>query len=152
MMRILTFTTSIAVSLMLASCDNTAKVADIKADSKATTATNSKPLVIPYSEFPSTMVWQLAIEKGWIKESGVNVKFQYFGDYVAEMEAFLAKKLDASVVTNGDNFMLSSGGTKGMIIFAVDYSSGTDVIVAKPGIHSLQDLKGKTVAFEKGLV
>ena len=151
MMRTMSFATSVVFGLLLTACDNTAKIPDTKTDAAVSTAA-SKPLIIPYNEFPSSMVWQLAIEKGWIKESGVNVKFEYFGDYVAAIEAFLAKKLDANIVANGDNFMLSSGGTKGMIILAMDYSSGTDVIVAKPCIHSLLDLKGKTVAFEKGLV
>ncbi|KAA8732429.1 ABC transporter substrate-binding protein [Acinetobacter qingfengensis] len=151
MMRVLTLSASITLSLMLVACDNTAKVPQAKTDS-TTTAATSTPLVIPYNEFPSSMVWQLALEKGWIKESGVNVKFEYFADYASSIDAFLARKLDANIVTNGDNFMLSSGGTKGVIILAVDYSNGTDVILAKPDIHSLQDLKGKTVAFEKGLV
>lgn len=152
MKRRLVLSSSIILTMLLAACDNTAPTPKAKSDSAASTATQSTPLVIPWNEFPSSMVWILANEKGWIKESGVNVKFQYFDDYVASIEAFLAKKLDANIVANGDNFMLSSGGTEGMIILAVDYSSGTDVIVAKPNIHSLQDLKGKTVAFEKGLV
>jgi NitT/TauT family transport system substrate-binding protein len=137
---------------MLSACDNSAKIPKGQSDTSAVENASTKPLVIPYNEFPSAMIWQLALEKGWIKESGVNVKFEYFADYVAGIEAFLAKKLDADIVTNGDNFMLSSGGTNGIIILAVDYSAGTDVIVAKPEINSLQDLKGKTVAFEKGLV
>lgn len=33
-----------------------------------------------------------------------------------------------------------------------DYSNGNDMIVAKPGIKSLKDLKGKKVAVEEGLV
>ncbi len=35
---------------------------------------------------------------------------------------------------------------------ATDYSAGNDVIIAKSGINSIQDLKGKSVATEKGLV
>ncbi len=38
------------------------------------------------------------------------------------------------------------------MIMATDYSAGNDVIIAKNGINSIQDLRGKTVATEKGLV
>lgn len=39
-----------------------------------------------------------------------------------------------------------------MMIMATDYSAGNDVIIAKDGINSIQDLKGKSVGVEKGLV
>ena len=35
---------------------------------------------------------------------------------------------------------------------ATDYSAGNDVIIAKDGINSIADLKGKSIATEKGLV
>jgi len=45
--------------------------------------------------------WQVAIEKGWFKEAGVDVKFKWF-DYSASLDAFSAGKLDAVLMTNGD--------------------------------------------------
>ena len=97
------------------------------------------------------MAWQVAIEKGWLKEAGLNVEFKWF-DYSASLSAFAANQLDAVLVTNGDNLVTASGGTKGIMIMATDYSAGNDVIIAKSGINSIQDLKGKSVATEKGLV
>jgi NitT/TauT family transport system substrate-binding protein len=97
------------------------------------------------------VAWQVAIEKGWLKEAGLNVEFKWF-DYSASLSAFAANQLDAVLVTNGDNLVNASGGTKGMIIMVTDYSAGNDVIIAKEGIHNINDLKGKSVATEKGLV
>ncbi len=48
--------------------------------------------------------------------------------------------------------MLSSQGVNGSIILVNSMSTGNDIIIAKPGIESVKDLAGKTVAFEKGLV
>ena len=56
------------------------------------------------------------------------------------------------LVTNGDNLVTASGGTQGMMIMATDYSAGNDVIIAKEGINTIQDLKGKSIGVEKGLV
>jgi len=55
-------------------------------------------------------------------------------------------------MTNGDALVTGAGGAKSMMILITDYSNGNDMIVAKPGIKSVTDLKGKKVAVEVGLV
>jgi NitT/TauT family transport system substrate-binding protein len=109
------------------------------------------PLTIGYSDWPGWVVWQIAIDKGWFKEAGVDVNFQWF-DYSASMEAFAAGKLDADLMTNGDTLVTGAGGAKGIIILATDYSNGNDQIVAKPGIKTVPELKGKKIGVEVGLV
>jgi len=109
------------------------------------------PLKIGYSDWPGWVAWQVAIEKGWFKEAGVDVKFDWF-DYSASMDAFAAGKIDAVTVTNGDALVTGSGGAKNVMIIVTDYSNGNDMIVGKPGIKSLKDLKGKKVGLEVGLV
>ena len=81
----------------------------------------------------------------------MNVEFKWF-DYSSSLSAFAANQLDAVLVTNGDNLVTASGGTQGVMIMATDYSAGNDVIIAKDGINSIADLKGKSIATEKGLV
>ena len=111
----------------------------------------SPPLKVGYSDWPGWVAWQVAIEKGWFKEAGVPVTFEWF-DYSASMEAFAAGKIDAVTVTNGDALVTGAGGAKSVMILLTDYSNGNDMIVAKSGVKSLQDLKGKKVAVEQGLV
>jgi len=108
-------------------------------------------LKIGYSDWPGWVAWQVAIDKGWFKQAGVEVKFEWF-DYSASMDAFAAGKLDAVGMTNGDMLVTGSGGAKGTVFLVTDYSNGNDMIVAKPGIKSVKDLKGKKVAVEVGLV
>jgi NitT/TauT family transport system substrate-binding protein len=111
----------------------------------------AQPLNIGYSDWPGYLPWQIAIEKGWFKEAGVDVNFQWF-DYSASLDAFTAGKLDADHIANGDSLVLGGNGAKNVMIIASDYSYGNDMVVAKPGIQSVADLKGKKVAVEVGLV
>ena len=114
-------------------------------------AVAAQPLKVGYSDWPGWVAWQVAIDKGWFKEAGVDVSFEWF-DYSASMDAFAAGKIDAVTMTNGDALVTGSGGGKSTMIMLTDYSNGNDMIVAKPGIKSLKDLKGKKVSVEPGLV
>lgn len=111
----------------------------------------AEPLKIGYSDWPGWVAWEVAIEKGWFKEAGVDVKFEWF-DYVASMDAFAAGKLDAVAMTNGDTLVTGSSGAQGVMILVNDYSNGNDMIVARPGIASVKDLKGKKIGVEVGFV
>lgn len=149
MIKKLTLAVAVSGSLFMVGCDNTAKIPEPSANAKNTQAANV--ITIGYSDWPGFVAWQVAIDKGWLKEAGVNAEFKWF-DYSASLSAFAANQLDAVLVTNGDNLVTGSGGTKGVMIMATDYSAGNDVIIAKNGIERIEDLKGKTIATEKGLV
>ncbi len=114
-------------------------------------ASAAEPLKIGYSDWPGWVAWEVAIEKGWFKEAGVDVKFEWF-DYVASMDAFAAGKLDAVAMTNGDTLVTGATGAQGVMVIVNDYSNGNDMIVARPGIKSIKALKGKKVGVEIGFV
>lgn len=111
----------------------------------------AEPLRIGYSDWPGWVAWEVGIEKGWFKEAGVDVKFEWF-DYVASMDAFAAGKLDAVGMTNGDTLVTGSTGAKGVMFLMNDYSNGNDMVIAGPGISSVKELKGKKVGVEVGFV
>ncbi|HYQ17831.1 MAG TPA: ABC transporter substrate-binding protein, partial [Polyangiaceae bacterium] len=108
-------------------------------------------LKIAYSDWPGWVAWEIAIQKGWFKEAGVDVEFKWF-EYVPSMEAFSAGKVDAVCMTNGDALVTGATGGKSVSVIVNDYSDGNDMIVAKPGITSVAQLKGKTVGVEVGFV
>lgn len=108
-------------------------------------------LKIGYSDWPGWVAYQVAIEKGWFKEAGVEVEFEWF-DYVPSMDAFSAGKLDGVGMTNGDALVVGATGGKSVTILINDYSNGNDMIIAKPGIKSLKELKGKKIGVEVGFV
>ena len=111
----------------------------------------SAPLHLGYSDWPGWVAWQVAIDKGWLTQAGLDVKFEWF-DYSASMEAFAAGKLDGDCVTNGDALVMGAGGARNVAVLVTDFSNGNDMIVARPGIRTLKDLKGKKVGVEIGLV
>ncbi len=108
------------------------------------------PLRIGFSDWPGWTGWQIAIDKGWFKEAGVDVEMQWF-DYSASLDAFAAGKLDADFVGNCDALGMGANGAKNVMILLTDYSSGNDQILGKPGIKSVKQLKGQKVTVEVGL-
>ena len=108
-------------------------------------------LKIAYSDWPGWVAWEIAIQKGWFKEEGVDVKFEWF-DYVPSMDAYVAGKVDAVCMTNGDALVTGATGKPSVGIILNDFSNGNDMIVAAPGIESMKDLKGKKVGLEEGFV
>jgi NitT/TauT family transport system substrate-binding protein len=112
---------------------------------------NAEPLKIGYSDWPGWVAWEVAVDKGWFKEAGVDVSFEWF-DYVASMDAFAAGQLDAVSMTNGDALVTGATGAKSVMILMNDYSNGNDMVIGAPGIGSVKDLKGKKVGVEVGFV
>ena len=109
------------------------------------------PLRIGFSDWPGWTPWQIAIDKGWFKQAGVDVDLQWF-DYSASLDAFSAGKLDGDFVANGDGLSTGANGSKNVMIMLTDYSSGNDQILAKPGITSVKQLAGQKIGIEVGLV
>ena len=114
-------------------------------------ALTAAPLKIAYSDWPGWVAWEVAIQKGWIKDAGVDAEFLWF-EYGPSMDAFTAGKADAVMVTNGDSLVTGANGAKNIVIMLTDYSNGNDMIVAKPGIKSIKELKGKKIGLEVGVV
>lgn len=114
-------------------------------------AVEAAPLKVAYSDWPGWVAWDIGVQKGWFKEAGVEVEFSWF-EYVPSMEAFSAGKVDAVTMTNGDALVTGAAGAANVMILLNDYSFGNDMVVAKPGIASLKDLKGKKVGVEIGFV
>jgi len=111
----------------------------------------AEPLKIAYSDWPGWVAWEIAIQKGWFKEAGVDVEFMWF-DYVPSMDAYVAGKVDAVTMTNGDALVTGATGKPSVGIIINDFSNGNDMIVAAPGIETIKDLKGKKVGLEEGFV
>ena len=115
------------------------------------TRVSADPLKIGYSDWPGWVAWQIAIDKEWFAEEGVEVEFLWF-DYVASMDAYVAGQVDAVTMTNGDALVTGATGKPSVGIILGDYSNGNDMVVAKPGINSLEELAGKKVGLEEGFV
>ncbi len=108
-------------------------------------------LKIGYSDWPGWVAWEVGIQKGWFKKAGVDVEFIWF-EYVPSMDAFAASKVDAVCMTNGDALVTGATGKACKGILINDYSNGNDMVVGRPGIRKITELKGKKVGVELGFV
>src|SRR6478735_8248426 len=111
----------------------------------------AEPLKIAYSDWPGYTLFEVAKQKGWFKEAGVEVEMVWF-DYLPSLDAFSAGKVDAVACVATDALVVGSNGSKSKIIALLDYSEGSDMIIGKPGINSIKDLKGQKVGLEVTLV
>ncbi|GLI01995.1 ABC transporter substrate-binding protein [Phytohabitans aurantiacus] len=107
---------------------------------------------IGFSAWPGWFPWQVAQEQGLFAKNGVTVDLKYFDSYTDSLTALSTGNLDANSQTLNDTLSSVSGGAQQTIVLVNDNSTGNDQIIAKPGIDSVLELKGKTVAVEQGTV
>jgi NitT/TauT family transport system substrate-binding protein len=111
----------------------------------------AEPLKIAYSDWPGFTILEVAKQKGWFKEAGVDVELLWF-DYLPSIDAFAAGKVDAVTVVSTDALVTGANGAKSKFIAVLDYSDGNDMIIGKPGINSIKDLKGQKIGLEATFV
>ncbi len=93
----------------------------------------------------------LAQEKGFFKEVGIQPELTVITGLAERNSSLKSGKVDA-LAAPVDYFVLSAGNRlETTTVMAIDESVGGDGIVAKKSIESFQDLKGKKVAFQRGL-
>ena len=113
---------------------------------------HAAPLKIVYSDWPGWVAWEIARQKKWDKEAGLDLEFMWM-DYVAGMDAFAAGQADACAMTNGDALVVGAkSGKPSTAILINDYSNGNDMVIGGPKVASLKDLKGKKIGVEVGFV
>ena len=93
----------------------------------------------------------LAKDKGFFKDAGIDAELIVLTGLAERNSALKADRIDA-LAAPVDYFVLSAGNNlKATIAMAIDESNGADGIVANASIKTVADLRGKTVAFQRGL-
>ena len=109
-------------------------------------------ITLGFSAWPGWFPWQVAQEQGLFAKNGVEVELKYFDSYTDSLNALATGAIDANSQTLNDTLASVSGGAKQTIVLVNDNSTGNDRIIARDGITSIADLKGKKVAVEQGTV
>ena len=91
----------------------------------------------------------IADEKGFFKDSGVPVNLKVVKEYPDMISIFSDGEYDGFFGVYSDVILLSNQGAPLKVVYVTDYSNGGDVVISKPQIRAVADLKGKTVAIEK---
>jgi len=108
-----------------------------------------KPLRVSMHRWPGYYHSFIAQEQGFFREEGVNVELTLIEDIDANLKAFIDGKSDAAFGLQSDAMLHFSKGVALKIVYVADFSNGGDVIISKPNIRSVADLRGKTVSVDK---
>lgn len=101
------------------------------------------------SDWPGWVAWYVAQEKGFFKKHHADVKLVWFANYTDSISALSSGQLDANSQTWSDTMGPLAKGIPLKVVLANDNSAGNDALVVKPGIKSVKELKGKSVALEQ---
>jgi NitT/TauT family transport system substrate-binding protein len=93
----------------------------------------------------------VAQEKGYYAEEGLKVEIQRIEEVGALRAALISGSLDAIVHTIDSWANAAAEGLPAVCVLKVDESYGGDGLVVKNEINSIRNLKGKTIAFSRGL-
>jgi NitT/TauT family transport system substrate-binding protein len=110
-------------------------------------------ITMGYGSFPGWLPWKVAEEQGIFKNNGIDVQLKYFSSISDGNNAMASGALDANNQTLNDTLSALSGGSRPQkIVLVNDTSTGANQIIARAGISSVADLRGKKVAVEEGIV
>ncbi len=103
---------------------------------------------VAWSIYVGWMPWEYAgssgVLKKWADAYGIEIELVRM-DYIASVEAFVAKQVDACVMTNMEALnMPAASGIDTTALILGDYSNGNDAILTRGGV-GVKDLAGKTV-------
>ena len=148
-----------AVSVLLVACggddDDDSAAATPSGDSPTTEALvpdGGPPIKLGFSTWPGWLPWQVTEEMGFFEKAGVDVELVWFEGYLDSINAFAAGQLDGNSQTLSDTLLSVAAGSDQRIVLTNDNSTGNDQIIADSSISSIQDLAGKDIGVEAGVV
>lgn len=134
------FLLAVIVALLLAACGREA----------APPAPARPPLNLATLYWPGAFWVDLAREKGWFREAGIEANFiDTNADYVGSLDAVVSGRLDTQDFTLFDLVSHRSRGADLVMIVCTNQSAGADGIVARAGIERLADLRGRRIGIPK---
>jgi NitT/TauT family transport system substrate-binding protein len=151
---------SLAGIFLLVGCQQSAVV---KPEAKPSTSASPAALVMPaatesglvrlgFNNWPGYMPWQVGDKAKLFKSNKGTLVPVWYDEYLKGIGALVAGQLDANSQTLMDTILSVANGSDEVVVLVNDNSVGNDKIIAKSGINSIKDLKGKTISTEKGTV
>jgi NitT/TauT family transport system substrate-binding protein len=116
---------------------------------------SGEPIKLAYNLWIGSAGVFVADEKKLFSEAGVEVEMVQFASPTEAVQALISGQVDVALTTMDTAVMLKSSENKDdpfRAFYVNDLSHGADGIIAKPGINTIQDLKGKDVAVTIGAV
>lgn len=142
------------LSILLALCMSTVLFVGCSGNSseskKNTSDSSAEPIKLAVYPLPSPY-FEYAMESlELFTKNNANVELVEFAQYSDVIQALDSGSVDASIMGITEAVTPIANGLDLDIVLMTDYSAGMDGIVAAPGINSVKDLKGKTIATNIG--
>jgi NitT/TauT family transport system substrate-binding protein len=133
---------SILLVLSVAACG--------KEQSSGNSEKSSEPLKVTLPTWTGYGPLFLAKEKGFFEENGIDVELSIVEGLAERKQALASGKIDGMATALDVQVSLAASNIPVSVVWILDDSFGGDGILVKNEIGSIQDLKGKTMAFEVG--
>jgi len=108
-----------------------------------------EPLRIGMNVWPTYELLYLAREKGVFADEGLEVELVDFSSYTGVLRAYHEGNIDGFLATLNEVQVKENFQDPPAVVLVADYSFGGDALVARDGIASLADLRGRRIAYEE---
>jgi NitT/TauT family transport system substrate-binding protein len=141
-------------AVMLAGCGGTSDTSSDDTnstdDTQAAQEETVEPVTLNIAYMPNyASLWAIenAIDQGYLDEEGITVNLIEFADGPTIISAMESGSVDIGYIGQGAHKLCINGRAT---IFALSHISNGDALIGGPGITSVEDLKGKKVAYSSG--
>jgi NitT/TauT family transport system substrate-binding protein len=121
-----------------------------KEQSSGSSKKSSEPLKVTLPTWTGYGPLFLAQEKGFFEENGIEVELSIVEGLAERKQALASGKIDGMATALDVQVSLAASKIPVSVVWVLDDSYGGDGILVKNDIKDIQDLKGKTMAFEVG--
>ena len=115
-------------------------------------ACQAKQLTVSKAWWPVWDTFQIGVNRREKTKKSFQTTFNQTQDYGPALEEFKKENVDASTLTIYEAIEAASTGADIKIVLLLDYTVGSDGLVAKKQINTLLDLKGKRIGIERGTI
>lgn len=141
-------TLALVSALGLSACGSGDESSESQSADSASSGTYDGTVTIARSSWIGFLPLDLAVEKGFFKDHGVDLAVTSFESKADSRSALIAGKIQGIATTIDTQVMSAAAGVDITVPLVLDTSYGGDGLVGKKDISSFKDLKGKSVALD----
>ncbi len=112
----------------------------------------SQSFTIAKAWWPAWDTFQVGVKQREQAAKLFQTTFLQTEDYTYALNDFQTDKVDAATLTIYEAILAAAKGIPLKIVLLLDYTTGSDGVIAKKNIFSILDLKGKRIGVEKGTI
>jgi NitT/TauT family transport system substrate-binding protein len=133
-------------------CNQPASVAPVSNPGTSSALSKNIELKLGFSNWPGWIPWYVSETANLFKFDKAKMTPVWYDDYSQGLIGLVIGQVEANSQTLIDTVLSVGTGSDQVVVLVNDNSTGNDKIIAKAGINTMSDLKGKVISTEKGTV